>query len=917
MAGGFSCALLAALVSVSYADVVDLSGNWTLLNNVRGERIPASVPGSMYTALYTNKLIPDPLYRDNDVKLRWIGREDWTYTRTFQLSSADLSASALHLVCDGLDTFSTVFINDQKVGTSENMFVQYVYDIKNAAKVGDNTISIEFDSAVKVAEQKANASAYDIPNDCPPKAQNGECHVNMIRKEQCSFSWDWGPSFPTQGIWKDIYIEAFNTSVIRELSMATTRGSGGEWMLDVGVYFDVSGGSVSGVLTTNVVGTSVVKSMPLTLTPTNSSSNFTITIPSSEKIDRWWPNGYGNQTRYNVNVTFTSNNEVSNKQRRVGFRTVELVQDPVGNNSGLTFYFKINDVPVFFKGSNWIPADNFQENITKKRLRRLLQSAAEVHINSMRVWGGGVYESEDFYDIADEFGIMIWQDLMFSVALYPTTPDFLGTVSQEITHQVRRIRHHPCIVLWAGNNENEKGLRQDWYGIHLHYKRYYDDYVKLYVTTLKTIVNKEDSTRLYLSSSPSDGKETEKEGWVAKDPGSELYGDIHFYDYISDLWKDSNYRIPRFASEYGIQAWCDIETLEDVFDSGDFDYWGPMSYHRNHHPLGNIEMIEEIVLHFNEPINPDYKQKFSDIIYLTQINQAVSIQTQSEHYRRWQNDMTSDGRGQTMGALYWQLNDIWQAPTWAGIDYTGKWKMLHYYARKFFAPVLISPFTDDNSLNIYMVVDEIPLTEVKDTKTGMNVFTPATSFISLLQSNFPREEAVHLMTKTAEATTGVLYIQMYQWDSFTPLRTWNVTYKLKKSSQSVFKQDIDTLVSATGCPGRSSCFLFMYLNDPASGINAYLPLTYYNSVTGLAKAQVMVTDVTMMSNTEFEVTVGSNRIAPFVWLDAIGIPGRFSDNGFLMMAPSRIVIFTSWDPVDLETVKRSLKTKSLMDIQFS
>ncbi|XP_071101413.1 beta-mannosidase-like [Haliotis cracherodii] len=908
MAGVFSCTLIAVLVSVSRATIIDLNGTWTLLSNGRGERIPASVPGSMYTALYTNKLIPDPLYRDNDVKLRWIGREDWTYTRTFQLSSDDLAASALHLVCDGLDTFSTAFINDQKVGTSENMFVQYVYDIKQAAKVGDNTIRIDFQSAVTVAAQKANASAYDIPDDCPNKVQNGECHVNMIRKEQCSFSWDWGPSFPTQGIWKSIYVQAFKSAVIRELSVATTREAGGPWMLDVGVYFDVSGGSVSGVLTLNVVGTEAVKSMPLTLTPTNNSSVFSVSVPNSYKIDRWWPNGYGRQPLYTVNVTFTSNNEVSSKQRRVGFRTVELVQDPVGNNQGLSFYFKINDIPVFFKGSNWIPADSFQENITRERLRRLLQSVTEVHINSMRVWGGGVYESEDFYELADEFGIMIWHDLMYSDHFYPTTPAFLGTVSQEITHQLRRIRHHPCIAVWSGNNEMEIGLRD--HGFH-DYKRYYDDYVKLYVTTIKTIVDREDPTRVYLSSSPSNGEDTEKEGWVAKNPQSELYGDIHFYNYAADLWNDSAFQIPRFASEYGIQAWCDIETLEDVFDSGDFDYWGPMSSHRNHHPSGNSEMVKEVIQHFKEPTNPDAKQKFSDIIYLTQINQAVSVQAESEHYRRWQNEMTSDGRGQTMGALYWQLNDIWQAPTWASIDYKGKWKMLHYYVRKFFAPVLISPFIDGNFLNIYMVVDDIFLTEVKDTKTGMNVFTPATS---LLQSSFPNHESVHLMKKTTEATSGILYIQMYRWDSFTPLKTWNVTYKATQSSLSVFKQDIDSLVRESGCPDRSSCFVYMSLNELNSGINAYLPLTYYNNVTGLSKPGVKVTGVTKISDVEFAVTVGSPGIAPFVWLDALGIPGRFSDNGFLMMSPSRTVTFTSWDPVDLNTVKQSLKTKSLMDV---
>ncbi|XP_046568092.1 beta-mannosidase-like [Haliotis rubra] len=685
--------------------------------------------------------------------------------------------------------------------------------------------------------------------------------------------------------------------------MAAQNNIGGPWVVDVGVYFDVSGGSVSGVLTTNVIGTEAVKSMILTLSPTNSSSVFSVPVPDSYKINRWWPNGYGNQTLYTVEVTFTSNNEVSIKQRRVGFRIVYLIQNPFGNDQGLTFYFKINNLPVFFKGSNWIPADSFQENITRERLRRLFQSAAEVHINSMRVWGGGVYESDDFYDLADEYGIMIWHDLMFSDNFYPSTPDFLNTVSQEITHQVRRTRHHPCIAVWSGNNEMESGLRgHGTFSFH-DYKRYYDDYVKLYVTTIKTIIDKEDTTRVYLPSSPSNGKDTEKEGWVAKDPQSQLYGDIHFYDYAADLWNDSAFQIPRFASEYGIQAWCNVETLEDVFDAGDFDYWGPMSNHRNHHPLGNIQMVEEVLQHFKEPNNPDTKQKFSDIVYLTQINQAVSVQTESEHYRRWQDYKTSDGRGQTMGALYWQLNDIWQAPSWASIDYKGKWKMLHYFVRKFFGPVLISPYMDGNLLNIYMVVDDVFLTA----NTGMNVFSPATN--RPLSSNFSN----HGKT-TAVATSGTLFIQMYRWDSFTPLKTWNVTYKATQSSQSVFKQDIYPLITASGCPDRPYCFVYMYLNDLTSGINAYLPLTYYNNVIGLTKAKVVVTGVTKMSNTEFEVTVGSNGIAPFVWLDAVGISGRFSDNGFLMMTPSRTVTFTSWEPVDQDTFKRSLKSKSLMDV---
>ncbi|XP_046381203.2 beta-mannosidase-like isoform X2 [Haliotis rufescens] len=868
----------------------------------------------MYTALHDNKIIPDPLFRDNDVKLRWIALEDWTYTRAFEISSEVLTSGSIRLVCDGLDTISTVYINDQKVGISENMFVQYIYDIKKVAKENSNTIRIDFKSAVVAAKERANASSYLIPNNCPVTSR-GECHVNFIRKAQLSFGWDFGPCFPTQGIWRNIYIQAYNTAVIRELAIIPpVRESTGEWTVNISVYFDVSGGSVTGRLDTNIAATSFMMSQTLTLNPRNSSVSYSIRVPSSYSIDRWWPNGYGSQPLYTINITFTSNSEVSSKQRRVGFRTVELVQDPVGNNQGLTFYFRINGLPVFLKGSNWIPADSFLETVTRERLRRLFQSAAEVHMNAIRINGIGIYESDDFYDLADEFGILIWHDLMFSDVPYPATPGFLDTVSHEITHQIRRLKHHPCIIQWSGNNESEEGVRFNWYRLK-NLERYIKDYVTLYVTTIKAIVDHEDPSRGYVTSCPSDGKESQREGWVAKNPQDEHFGDVHYYNYTADLWSVEPFPIPRLASEYGTEAWCDIETLEDVFYPSDFDYSGKMMLYRNHHPDGNQQMVNEMKYHFQLPNNPDTKQRFKDMIYMTQINQAVSVQTATEHFRRWQNDLTSDGRGQTMGALYWQLADIWQAPTWAGIDYKGKWKMLHYYARKFFAPVLISPFMDGNVLNIYMVVDEIPLTEVKDTKTGMNVFTPATT--SLLQSSFPNHEAVHLMKKTTEATSGTLYIQMYRWDSFTPLKTWNVTLKLTQSSQSVFRQDVYSMMAESNCPDDQSCFVYIYLNNPSSDINKFFmltPICNYFDAKGLAKAQLKIAGVTRLSETEFQLTLVADHIAPYVWLDAYRVPGRFSDNGFIMINSSRAVTFTSWDPVDLDLFTKSLSVKSLMDV---
>ncbi|XP_041374637.1 beta-mannosidase-like [Gigantopelta aegis] len=908
--------LFHVFVSCSAVYRENLNGNWTLWNDKRGFSLQATVPGSVYTALLSAKMIEDPLYRDNDVKYKWIGREDWIYSRTFNLTAAQVNMKSILLVCDGLDTVSKITVNDEPVGTSDNMFVKYTYDIKRFARTGLNSITIFFRSAVTVAQERADNSSYVIPPECPQAAQHGECHVNMIRKEQCSFSWDWGPSFPTQGIWKDIYVLGFNSAVIKDIS-ATVHKAGQTWSVNVTAYFDViSQGQVLGNLLVQLMGTSVSKSQQITLTKGVMVFSFVLQIPSNIVINEWWPNGYGKQTLYSLAVSFTSSrgDEESHQTIRIGFRTIELVQQPVSSkdpNKGLTFYFKINGVPMFFKGSNWIPADSFQETITKERLRRLLTSAAEVHINSMRVWGGGVFESEDFYDLTDELGIMIWQDLMFSDALYPVGESFLESVKQEVTYQVRRLKHRPSVAVWAGNNENEGILRS--YSSKPNYTRYYDDYIKLYIDTVRPIVLSEDCTREFLSSSPSDGVETQRQGWVAKDPGDELYGDTHYYNYLGNLYNDSTFPIPRFTSEFGVQAWCDAETLEDVFLESDFDYWGDMAAHRQHHPFGQMEMLSEVIQHMQQPDTPDTKQKFKDLIYLTQINQAESIRTEAEHYRRWQTDLMPDGRGLTMGALYWQLNDIWQAPSWASIDYEGKWKMLHYYARKFFSPTLISPYIASGNLSVSVVVDEVPVLEVRDSATGNLRFQPDSSFVQMLHSEFLRSEAVHLMSKVDSVTTGQLVIQMYSWDSFTALKTWEIPFKLYRSAEVVFTKSMADMMKEAGCIREQKCFFYLY-KEHDSQSPTWLPMSYMKDVQGLAKAHISITTVTQTSPTEFEIILSSNRIAPYVWLDAYKVKGRFSDNGFLMMKARTSVKYTSWEPVELIKFTQSLSVKSLLDV---
>ncbi|XP_062567240.1 beta-mannosidase-like isoform X2 [Saccostrea cucullata] len=873
----------------------------------------------MYTALINNNVIQDPYYRDNDLKYRWIGRDDWTYSRVFNVSSEMMKMTNVKLVSKGLDTFATVMINGHLVGETDNMFLQYVMDIKPYIKEGENSIRVLFTSAVNQAESLASNHSYLIPPACPVPQYKGECHVNMIRKEQCSFSWDWGPSFPTQGIWRDIYIESFNTSTIRYFTAETRKEADGSWAIDAEVHLDVPyGESVPGSIEVQLDVTGVGIKQNITLTHENNKLKQRMTINKNADIREWWPNGYGDQNLYKLYAFFTSvdGRSMSAKKITIGFKTVELVQDYVSGdpNQGRSFYFKINGVPVFLKGSNWIPADSFQERITKDRLQNLLQSARDVHMNSMRVWGGGVYESDEFYDLADELGILIWQDLMFGCAMYPTNPQFLSSVKEEITQQVRRLKSHASLLLWSGNNENEKALRQSWYNTDVNFTVYYNDYVTLYHDTIQPVVQTEDTTHPFIMSSPSNGVQSLQEGFVAKQPWSELYGDIHDYRYLDPFFDSSVYRVPRLASEYGLQSLPSYETLAKVYAEDDLDFWSDMSEHRQHHPLGNVQLMTEVILYLNLPNAPDRKQRFKDTIYVTQIDQAVAIKTETEHYRRWQNRLDNTGRGNTMGAMYWQLNDIWQAPTWSSIEYGGKWKMLHYYAQHFFSPMLISPYEEDGEAKVYICMDEIKIHTERHAHTHQIQFIPTRHhragflFIPQSQAHSPHPGA---------QVSGTLYVSLYSWDNLTPLHTWTQPFQMNLTSQLVFSANINTMLQQASCIRRQNCFLYYHLGNPQNGPTAWQTLSIFQSAIGLQKAKIQVTNiVTVKKDQVYNITVSTSAIAPFVWLDTPGVQGRFSDNGFLMVHSVRYLQYFAWELVDLKTLDLAITVKSLMDIYY-
>ncbi|CAG9536745.1 unnamed protein product [Cercopithifilaria johnstoni] len=609
---------------------------------------PARVPGDIYQDLFVANYIFEPLFGDNDHILRWVPRMNWIYYTTFIIPRNWSKIRAVLLNAGGFDTVADVFFNDALVLRTHNQFVSYLIPLKQW-KIGKNYLRIEFKSPVNYAKQKSEEYqeqfGHTVPPVCPVPEFKGECHVNFIRKIQASFSWDWGPSFPTVGIWKPISIEGVKAIFVDKVSAVVSfKKQQFIISLRITVWSAVK-----------VKYAQVTLALPEISVTDHSTTSFNsmseniverrISVPNNV-VERWWPNGSGKQKLYKLITSISYEGQNFDKEIRVGFRTVQLIQDYVNSKKptqGRHFYFMVNDQPIFLKGSNWIPSSAFPARNHRFEEKFLLESARESNMNVLRVWGGGRYENDHFYDLADELGLMIWHDMMFACALYPTDKQYLATVREEVYAQVERLRHHPSILVWAGNNENELGVRQWFIAENYSLTDSISDYMKLYNETIRPIIAKLDDTRPYLLSSPTNGVESEKEGGVAEYPADEKYGDIHFYNELDDLWKDSTYQIPRCCSEYGVESFPRKETMLKWLNETDWSYTSEGMRRRQHHPGGFLAQLSMIFSHFKIPnecgktINENcvYLGTFMDrFVYLSQFHQAVTYQVQTEHYRR-------------------------------------------------------------------------------------------------------------------------------------------------------------------------------------------------------------------------------------------------------------------------------------------
>ncbi|HTP10244.1 MAG TPA: glycoside hydrolase family 2 protein [Anaerolineae bacterium] len=647
-----------------------LASSWQFRQTGTEEWRPATVPGGVHTDLLALDLIPDPFVSDNEKRMQWVAESDWEYRRSFTVDPIVLAHDKVYLVCDGLDTLADVYLNDQLLAHTDNMFRQYRWDVKPQLLAGENDLHIVFRSPVAYITAQEKIRSLPGVGDF---AIRGGSH---IRKANCQFGWDWGTMLPAIGIWRDIRLEAHSHARLADVHVRQHHEPG-----QVTVSADVTVESWG----------DAARSIVMRLTAPDGSTRAieaaldqTLSLPVDHP-QLWWPNSYGDQPLYQVEVELRQADQVLDRRVcAIGLRTIELRQQY--DRWGQSFTFVVNGVPIFAKGSNWIPSDSFPTRITDAQLEFLIASAAQANHNMLRVWGGGYYEDETFYDLCDRYGLLVWQDFMFACAGYPLHDEtFLANLKVEVEQNVRRLRHHACLALWCGNNEMEGGwIAWNWdTPANADLKAADQEY---FYGTLPTLIATLDPDHAYWPSSPSSGLPHE-------DPNSNSVGDNHLWEVWHGLKPLVFYReqYPRFASEFGMQS---LPALATVATYAEPEEWNMMSYvmeHHQRHMYGNGKIIAYLTQSFCLPTD------FPSLVYATQILQAEAMRMAVEHWRR--------NRERCSGALYWQINDCWPVASWSSIDYFGRWKALHYASRRFYAPILLSVVENGDRMGLFLTND--------------------------------------------------------------------------------------------------------------------------------------------------------------------------------------------------------------------
>ncbi len=648
--------------------IYNLNGQWNMTRVKTGEQYNVTVPSDNFTQLSELSLIPDPYYKDNESKVEWIGREDWAYEKSVTLTKEDINSRRVLLACKALDTICEIYVNGELAGKGENAHLKYEFDIKAFVKEGENNIKIYFKAPVPIAEKLQ--AEKPIPKNC-----NGTDGIAYIRKPHCHFGWDWGPHIALSGITDDISVICFDNR-LEDVEIKQIHKNG---KVTVKINPTIDG---EGKVTAKITCPDGTE-MPI--------ENNEIIIESPEL---WWTkelSGKEKQPLYTITATL----EDTEITKKIGLRTIRLNRN--SDEYGSNFCFELNGVPIFAKGANWIIPDSLMGRTTNSTYDYYINSALQANFNMLRIWGGAYYAPDYFYEQCDEKGLLLWQDFMFACLMYPFyEDDFRENVLKEIEYNVNRIKSHPSLCLWGGNNEIET-----MFSYMPENMKIVQWYKKFFYEILADFVNKLDPDTPYIPTSP-----------IGESFRKGVTGDSHGDTHMWNVWhgqKPLNYyrsRPTRFCSEFGLESLPSMDAVRQFADEKDFSITSEIFNAHQKCKSGNRKMLYYLFEKYYEP------QRFEDMIYMTNLIQKECIQDATEHWRR--------NRGRCNGSLFWQFNDCWQAPSWSSVDFTGKWKALQYASRHFFEPVCVSIEETSKDYKIYAIND---LNEPKKVRITVSLST--------------------------------------------------------------------------------------------------------------------------------------------------------------------------------------------------
>jgi beta-mannosidase len=668
---------------------IDLNGAWKFRQVGKTSWTKANIPSVVQLDLLNAGLIEDPFYGTNEEKITWIELENWEYQKDFEVSEDLLQQETIELVFEGLDTYADVLVNGVSLLQSDNMFCTWRIDCKKQLKAGTNRLNVILKSPIKEKEAAYQNLGYQLPagNDA------GSLKVSpFVRKAPYHFGWDWGPRIVTMGIWRPVHLEAYSFSQLQDVYFEQKEVNTERADISTHIQLELLPSKEETIQVIVKNGTEILAQEAINITQgTNTYQvDFSINNPNL-----WWCNGLGNAHLYEFTLEVLKGDQILHTVRKkVGLRKIELIQSP--DSIGTSYYFKLNGRPVFMKGANYIPQDNLLPRVSKQDYNKTIQNAVAANMNMLRVWGGGIYESDYFYEQCDSAGILIWQDFMFACGMYPSDASFLANVQKEVQQNVRRLRNHACIALWCGNNEMEVAWNNwGWQKQFGYSPQDSTDIIQGYQTIFNKILPNElaklNVQQAYVPTSPLSNWGT---------PENFKHKSMHYWGVWHGREPFENYRtnVGRFMSEYGFQSFPSMQTIAYFADSSQWSLESVVMKHHQKSYIGNGMIEKHLETYYPKP------SSFPEFVYLSQLTQAYGISLAIQSHRQ--------SKGHCMGTLYWQLNDCWAGPSWSSVDYLGNWKALHYEVRNLYKEILIRAKQDaNNQLQIDLVSDKMSLTK--------------------------------------------------------------------------------------------------------------------------------------------------------------------------------------------------------------